>query len=361
MKKSYPKAYNPLILRYHRLLEAFSKSDDERDFYLDKVEGFLLFIDLDKYPEKLDEAYGSIEEQTERYCLIPKLTLYETKKLMEGFVNEKVYDIDAKEKLLDIIGSREARENFLEFLSDNLLELDKWQQYYQERFRICIIEWLRKQDFFFVFEEDIEISKKVVEKVKGHIFDSRVSKEVQNARQTLDAKANSYYSNEALNPRPKRGRPPKQAAKVEFEPQFADDLYTTIPTQLRPFLFAPEYSSNAISFSTKFEDNFSSSKLKGEQKDVDTKLKFLSQRLESLRQMHRIKNVLPVAASETLDKAFNFEVEATEVKSERPLSNLFQGSLPKKRGRPPKGEGEKTKKDPAKIKKVTQIRYKKDK
>ena len=41
--------------------------------------------------------------------MIPKLTFYETKKIMEGFVNEKVYDIDTKEKLLDIIQSKEAR------------------------------------------------------------------------------------------------------------------------------------------------------------------------------------------------------------------------------------------------------------
>ena len=62
---------------------------------------------------------------------------------MEGFVNEKVYDIDTKEKLLDIIQSKEARENFLEFIYDHLTELEKWQQYYHERSRIRIIEWLR--------------------------------------------------------------------------------------------------------------------------------------------------------------------------------------------------------------------------
>ena len=41
-------AQNPLILRFHRLMDAFAKSDDERDFYLDKIEGFLLYIDLDR-------------------------------------------------------------------------------------------------------------------------------------------------------------------------------------------------------------------------------------------------------------------------------------------------------------------------
>ncbi len=31
---------------------------------------------------------------------------------MEGFVNEKVYDIDTKEKLLDIIGLKMRANNF---------------------------------------------------------------------------------------------------------------------------------------------------------------------------------------------------------------------------------------------------------
>ncbi|HSX25548.1 MAG TPA: UPF0158 family protein, partial [Chlamydiales bacterium] len=44
----YPQAKNPLLLRYHRLMDAFAKSDDERDFYLDKIEGFLVYADLDK-------------------------------------------------------------------------------------------------------------------------------------------------------------------------------------------------------------------------------------------------------------------------------------------------------------------------
>src|SRR6185312_15008460 len=119
MKEDYPKAKNPLILRYHRLLEAFSKSDDERDFYLDRVEGFLLFLDMDKNEEDLEVAENEIIAAKDRYCLIPKLSYYETKKFMEGFVNEKVYDIDTKEKLLDIISGKEARENFLEFIYDH--------------------------------------------------------------------------------------------------------------------------------------------------------------------------------------------------------------------------------------------------
>ena len=121
-KSTYPTATNPLILRFHRLLDAFAKSDDERDFYLDKVEGFILLVDLDKSQEELDALEKEFLEHGERYILIPKMTFYESRKFMEGFVNEKVYDIDTKEKLLDIIGSKESRENFLEFIYDNLGE-----------------------------------------------------------------------------------------------------------------------------------------------------------------------------------------------------------------------------------------------
>ncbi len=81
-------------------------------------------------------------------------------------MHEKVYDIDTKEKLLDLIAAKEARENFLEFIYDHLTELEKWQQYYQERSRIRIIEWLRLQNVQFVFEEDLDLPKLLVEKVK---------------------------------------------------------------------------------------------------------------------------------------------------------------------------------------------------
>ena len=158
----YPKAQNPLLLRLHRLMDAFAKSDDERDFYLDKVEGFILFADLDKSEEDYQALMHELSAHPERYCLIPKLSFYEVKKIMEGFANEKVYDIDTKEKLLEIIQSKDAREQFLEFIYDNEAELEKWQQYYQERSRVRIIEWLRLNAFQFVFEEDLELSSHVL-------------------------------------------------------------------------------------------------------------------------------------------------------------------------------------------------------
>lgn len=276
-------AQNPLILRCHRLMEAFAKSDDERDFYIDRLEGFIIYVDLDKPETELSSLNVELTTNADRYCSIPKLSFYETKKIMEGFVNEKVYDIDTKEKLQDIIQSKEARENFLETIYDLHSEQEKWHQFYQERSRIRIIEWLRQNHFHFVFEEDLDLPKNIIEKVKQSLFQPKAAKDILNARKNLVAKAKTYYSNEALNPRPKRGRPPKQAVKQEIEPQISMDIYNTVTSSVRPFLFIPEISTNSAFsiFSSKFEtedDLVSARRQQFGEKDTS-----LSQKLASLR------------------------------------------------------------------------------
>ena len=278
---------NPIILRCHRVMEAFAKSDDERDFYLDRFEGFLICVDLDKTQEEIDALMRELNEYEDRYVQLPKLTFYEVKKLMEAFANEKVYDIDTKEKLLDIIQSKEARENFLEFIYDQHAELEKWQQYYQERFRIRIIEWLRNNKFDFVFEEDVELTKSIVEKVKMAMFTPKVGKDVAQARKIFTEKAATYYSNEALNPRPKRGRPPKQIVKVETEPQFSADIYVSIPKSLKPFLFAPDYHSSSMifTFSGKFDSEAELLAHRRQQLQSNLDLENLSQKLSALKSL----------------------------------------------------------------------------
>lgn len=315
-------AQNPLILRCHRLMEAFAKSDDERDFYIDRYEGFLIYADLDKPQTELAALEEELRQNSDRYCAIPKLTFYETKKIMEGFVNEKVYDIDTKEKLLDIIQSKEARENFLEFIYDHHSEQEKWQQFYQERSRIRIIEWLRLNHFHFVFEEDLDLPRHLIEKLKQSLFQSKVGKEIINARKALVTKAKMYYSNEALNPRPKRGRPPKQAAKPDIEPQVTVDIYTTVAPAVRPFLFAPEINlSSAFSvFSSKFdseEELISSRRHAG---DVEASL---SQKLASLRALSSkwVEPQQPVVSKESfLDEDFDDDDDDDEDFDEIPVA-----------------------------------------
>lgn len=370
MAKSYPQAQNPLMLRFHRLMDAFAKSDDERDFYLDKIEGFLIFADLDKGQNELQELEQEIVEHADRYCLVPKLTFYETKKFMEGFINEKVYDIDTKEKLLDIIQSKEARENFLEFIYDHLTELEKWQQYYLERSRIRIIEWLRNQQIQFVFEEDLDLTKNILEKLKRHLFDAKVPKDIATAREALVTKAKTYYSNEALNPRPKRGRPPKQVAKVEIEPQVTVDLYTTVPPAARLFLYIPDImSGTSVTFSARFdtEAQFLASLRGSSRVKVDAKLQALSERLETLRHLSSrlvdIQEITGLEKEERLIKAVS--AQSPETPEEKPkgkgIMEVVKGFLPKKKTAPIKSEP--TKAEPKKapsVKTVTPIFYKKN-
>ncbi len=336
----YPKAQNPLMLRFRRLMDAFAKSDDERDFYLDTVEGFLLFVNLDKPKKELEDLEKEVHSNPERYRLVPKMTYYETKKFMEGFVNEKVYDIDTKEKLGDIIHSKEARENFLEFIYDHLTELEKWQQYYVERSRIRIIEWLRNEELIFIFEEDMELNKDILEKLKLHLFDAKVTKDVSAAREALKVKSKTYYLSEALNPRPKRGRPPKQAAKVELEPQVTVDLYTTVPSCVRYFLYLPEISNAAgVTFSSRFDTEADLlASLRGSSRvKVDEKLKELSERLESLRHLSsRLVSVEGIPGIEkekklitAVSQAEKMLVDGVSEKKGRILS-VVSGFLPKK-------------------------------
>lgn len=367
MSNAYAQPQNPLILQFHRLMDAFAKSDDERDFYLDRVEGFILFVDLDKGQDELLALEKELRESKTRFCVLPKMTFFETKKFMEGFVNEKVYDIDTKEKLLDIIQSKEARENFLEFIYDHLTELEKWQQYYHERSRIRIIEWLRNREIKFVFEEDLELAKKIVEKLKENLFEQKVSKEIAIARETIVAKAKTYYSNEALNPRPKRGRPPKQAQKVEIEPQLTADIYTKVPPVARPFLYLADFTASTVTFSAKYDTEAQLiASLRGSSRaKIDTKLEALSQRLESLQHLSsklRDTDDLGIAKEEKFIKAVSKSFEGSKKDDDSKVLEIAKGLLPKKRGRPAKSPSEiqdlMEKKKMAGIKQVTPIKSK---
>ncbi len=365
--KMKQEAQNPLILRCHRLMEAFAKSDDERDFYIDRLEGFLIYIDLDKPQAELDALQEELEQNADRYCQIPKLSFYETKKIMEGFVNEKVYDIDTKEKLLDIIQSKEARENFLEFIYDHHAEQEKWQQFYQERSRIRIIEWLRLNHFHFVFEEDLDLPRPLVEKLKHSLFQTKVGKDILTARKNLFAKAKTYYSNEALNPRPKRGRPPKQAAKPDIEPQVTIDIFTTVPPTVRPFLFTPDLQASHFSaFSSKFDSE--EDLLASRRQSFDTDASF-SQKLASLRSLSS-RWLEPEPSSEknpyAMDNSFNdddddddddFDDDFSDKKSKKAKAAKPKAKTPAKAAKAAvkaaKPEKPKTKRIMPKVKKET--------
>jgi hypothetical protein len=305
-------------------------------------------VDLSKTQAELEALEAEISSNKERYCLLPKLTFYEIKKIMEGFVNEKVYDIDTREKLLDIIQSKEARDNFLDFIYDHLTELEKWQQYYQERSRIRIIEWLRNNNFQFVFEEDLDLPKQIVEKLKAQLFESKVSKDIANARESLFARAKTYYSIEALNPRPKRGRPPKQIVKVEVEPQMTMDIYATVTPAIRPFLFILDITSvSAITFSSKYENeeeflaNRNPSRF-----DTGSKWDNLSEKLASIRNLAQRTSKLAEVEPQLLSK-IDWSADEDEDEDEDE-----DGTMGKKTSKTTTAKNSKSVKTPAKEKKA---------
>ncbi len=47
-------------------MDAFAKSDDERDFYLDRIEGFLVYADLDKDESDLEKLQKEIKLHIDR-------------------------------------------------------------------------------------------------------------------------------------------------------------------------------------------------------------------------------------------------------------------------------------------------------
>lgn len=329
-------AQNPLILRCNRLIEAFAKSDDERDFFLDRREGFIIYADQDKAEEELLGLEKELQKEEDRFCLIPKLTFYETKKIMEGFVNEKVYDIDTKEKLLDIIQSKEARENFLEFIYDHHAELEKWQTYYQERSRIRIIEWLRNNHFHFVFEEDLDLPKSMIEKLKRELFQVKADKDIVNARKALSAKAKTYYSNEALNPKPKRGRPPKQIQKLEIEPQVTTDIYTTVPVAVRNFLFTPDLTGSSSTFSSKFghHEELYTNRRQPLTSDSDLNLENLNQKLAALRSLSSKWLDAETPKKPAISVGFDDEDEEDEEDEDLDFENEVERPLNGKKSKP---------------------------
>lgn len=117
----------------------------------------------------------------------------------------------------------------------------------------------------------------------------KVSKEIESARKTLFSKSKVYYSNEALNPRPKRGRPPKQALKVETDIEVCSDIFTTVPPAVSPFLFIPDITNALdVTFSAKHEsgEDFVTHRVQeGTAETIDENLSQISEKLAALREL----------------------------------------------------------------------------
>ena len=167
-----------------------------------------------------------------------------------------------------------------------------------------------------------------------------------------------YYSNEALNPRPKRGRPPKQAAKPEIEPQVTVDIFMTVVPVVRPFLFTPEISAtSAFSvFSSKFDTD--EDVLQSRRQSPGDAEASLSQKLASLRALSsKWVEAAPPSKPQIVEDVEEAELETMPTKSKPKLSPKEQKPLVKSQTKKttlkakstPKGVPSKAQKKPAKM------------
>jgi hypothetical protein len=157
------------------------------------------------------------------------------------------------------------------------------------------------------------------------------------------------------------------------------DIYTQVPNACRLFLYIPDIASaSSVTFSSKFEtEEHLLASLRGSPRQrVDEKLEALSQRLESLRHLsNRLAGAEKMFGVDKGKKPFQpfFRPKFKEIKAveQHPddkapkIESAIGEILPKKRGRPRKEEkaeefvGQKRRRFA--IKKVTQIKTKKDK
>ncbi|MEX2305432.1 MAG: hypothetical protein WD595_04505, partial [Waddliaceae bacterium] len=215
----------------------------------------------------------------------------------------------------------------------------------------------RNNYFLFVFEVDLYIPLHNMELVKVNLFSPKVGKEVQAARKTMVAKAQSYYSNEALNPKPKRGRPPKQVAKSEMEPQMTSDIYTQVPAPVRSFLYIPEIKSvTEVTFSSKYETRQDLvAHMRESANEEGRDLKHITEKLAALRQLTEKWHENEAETSPDIEEAPSKPVPKKRITPERKSPDKIERSpekkapaTPKKKAPPKKAPVATKKKAPAK-------------
>ena len=230
-----------LILSKNRMIEVFVRSDDEYEFYFDLTEGALIYVCLDANDKELHDLELSLSTHSDRFILIPKRTLYEIRKYMDMFLQERVNDIEVKEKLSEILLSRNFKNKFPEACGEYIQEYIKWDKFFFEKMRMVVIEWLCSKNLLFVFEEDLQsmMSATDICLLKESRGDNKAhsSKTGQMLYNQLLAKAKSYYKEEVLHPKPKRGRPPKKVEKQQQNTSLTSDIYFSIPEKIYHFIY----------------------------------------------------------------------------------------------------------------------------
>lgn len=235
---------NVFIVKNTRLVDVFIKSDEDHDFYFDAETGAIFYVDLTSDEDKLEELYNFLLKFPKRLFLFPKMTEYERRKIVEAFLHGKVNDLDVSEKVsreLDFLG---YESKVIDILKEYGTEIEKWTAFFSEKMRVMSIEWLNKvikmndvKPFSYVFEEDII---QYMDRDKIVAFKESMGSKNENIssiREDLIEFSKIYFEHEIIDPKPKRGRPPKGKKNSSSEIIPIPDMYLAYDSVLRGFIY----------------------------------------------------------------------------------------------------------------------------
>jgi len=130
-----------LNINLDELCEAMENSSYEHEYFLDLETGEILFISDYMDDEGSRELKDRVEEDFERYELIPKAESYEGYQDMVDFI--ATIDNERLAELLEVaINGKGAFRRFKDVLLDYPEERERWFKFKDERMEERALEWL---------------------------------------------------------------------------------------------------------------------------------------------------------------------------------------------------------------------------
>ena len=133
------------------LYDAMENSSYEVEYYLDLGTGEILFVSECMDDEETGKLKNQIEEELNRYELIPKAESYEGYRDMQAFI-ATVEDDHLSELLKVAINGKGAFRRFKDVLLNYPEERERWFQFKDDRMKERALEWLDDIDVTLVEE-----------------------------------------------------------------------------------------------------------------------------------------------------------------------------------------------------------------
>jgi hypothetical protein len=133
------------------LYDAMENSSYEVEYYLDLETGEILFVSEGMDDVETGKLKNQIEEELDRYELIPKAESFEGYRDMQAFI-ATVEDDHLSELLEVAINGKGAFRRFKDVLLNYPEERERWFQFKDDRMKERALEWLDDIDVTLVEE-----------------------------------------------------------------------------------------------------------------------------------------------------------------------------------------------------------------